>query len=204
VCTTVANLGLQLAIYLKPVLPDLIATIERILLVGPLTWNDVGRQLERQTIGPFERLLERVDRKKLDAMVAAAQKEFESAASAPPQEPHEPLADSCTIESFAAIDLRVAQIVEAKEVQGAKKLLCCHLDLGPLGQRTVFAGIRESYPDPAVLVGKKVICVANLLPRKMKFGVSEGMICASAGPQGSGRVRVIMADADARPGDRVS
>ena len=100
----------------------------------------------------------------------------------------------------------MARIEAAEEVPKAKKLLQLTLDLGPLGQRTVFAGLRAFYPDPAALVGRKVVCVANLKPRKMKFGVSEGMVCASGTPKGAKeeRVRVLWADDEAQPGDRVS
>jgi len=205
VCTAAANFGLLLAIYLKPVLPELVAKIEEVLGTGPLSWADLGRRLEDVDIQRFERLLDRVERQKLDDMIEAARQEFEQLEQGGGQAfdyEVDPLTDECTIEDFAGVDLRVAEVLEAGEVEGAKKLLQLKLNLGPLGHRQVFAGIRASYPDPSVLVGRKVICVANLKPRKMRFGTSEGMVCASS--TGNERVRVIQADDEALPGDRVS
>ena len=207
VCTAAANLGLVLAVYLKPVVPELVAKVERMLGLPPLTWKDLDRKLDNQTIKPFERLLERIDKKQLDLLVEATRQEFPDAAEpAKVAEPVEPLCGVCTIDDFGKVDLRVAEVLEAGEVEGAAKLLRLKLSLGPLGTRHVFAGVREYYPDPQALVGKKVICVANLQPRKMRFGVSEGMVCASGQPKDapSRRVRVIWADPDAQPGDRVS
>ncbi len=206
ICTAIANLGLILAIYLKPVLPEMVAKIERMMKVDPLGWQDIDRLVENQEIGEFERLAERIDRKQLDSLVAAAQQEFAGASPEPDLPAHTPLADECSIDDFTKVDLRVAQILTANEVEGADKLLALKLDLGPLGERQVFAGIREAYPDSQSLVGKKVICVANLKPRKMRFGLSEGMVCASGGPKEASdrQVRVIGADPEAQPGDRVS
>ena len=112
----------------------------------------------------------------------------------------EPLAPECTIDEFAAVDLRVARVIGAEDVPDAKKLLKLTLSLGGGTTKTVFAGIKEAY-RPDTLVGRLVICVANLAPRKMKFGVSEGMVCA-AGPGGSD-VFVITVDEGAVPGQRV-
>ena len=208
ICTAAANLGLILAIYLKPVLPEMVARIETMLNVPALTWEHLAMRLENTKIGPFERLVERLDRKPIDAMLEASREEFEKMEQQDPveqQQPHEPLAPECTVDDFGKVDLRVAQIKEAQLVKGADKLLQLTLDLGPLGRRNVFAGIRESYPDPSVLLDRKVVCVANLKPRKMRFGLSQGMVCASSRPDDDDRcVRVLAADPDALPGDRVS
>jgi methionyl-tRNA synthetase len=205
ICTAAANLGRILAIFLKPVLPDMVAKIEAMLGIDPLTWDDLDKRVEQVTVGRFERLVDRVDRKHFDALLEASKAEFE-AGTAAVQEPVEPLAEECTIDDFAKVDLRVACIRAAEEVEGARKLLKLTLDLGPLGERQVFAGIRKAYPDIAGLVGRKIICVANLKPRKMRFGVSQGMICASSAPEGveDERIRLLAADAEAQPGDRVS
>ncbi len=207
ICTAVANFGLVLAIYLKPVLPALVTSIERIMGVEPLDWSHIPRVVENHTIQPFERLIERMERKQIDELVEASQKEFDSTNQSRPDPVQvDPLSETCSIEDFAKVDLRVAEILEACEVEGADKLLDVKVSLGPLGERRVFAGVREFYPDPAALKGKKVICVANLKPRKMRFGLSEGMLCASSANQDGShvRVRLIMADPQAEPGDRVS
>ena len=209
ICTAAANLGLILAVYMKPVLPELVEKIERNLGVEALSWDDVDKRLEDCSINAFETLVDRPDREKIDAMVEASKAEFEAMQNAEgcePAEPFAPLADECQIDDFAKVDMRVARIESAGEVEGAKKLLQLTLDLGPLGKRNVFAGIRESYPDPKLLEGRMVICVANLKPRKMRFGLSEGMVCASSRPAETGDrcVRVLMADPEAKPGDKVS
>ena len=203
ICTAAANLSLVLAVYLKPVLPELVGKVESILGVGDTTWDHLGMRLEGVQINDFERLIERVDRKKLDALIEASKAEHAAdAANEEESGDFEPLAAECTIDDFAKVDLRVARVETAEEIEGAKKLLKLTLDLGPLGQRFVFAGIRGSYPDPGWLVGKKVICAANFKPRKMRFGISHGMVCASSYEEE--RVRVILADEQAEPGDRVS
>ncbi|MBW2703678.1 MAG: methionine--tRNA ligase, partial [Deltaproteobacteria bacterium] len=205
ICTAAANFGMILAIYLRPILPEMVGKIEKMLGTGSLSFADLGRRIEDTEIGEFERLAERLELKQMDALVEASRKIFESD-EAESVEPHVPLAEECSIDDFSKVDMRVAEILEASEVEGAKKLLQLKVGLGPLGTRQVFAGIRSSYPDPKVLVGRKVICVANLKPRKMRFGLSEGMVCASSAPKESDddRLRVIMADPEANPGDRVS
>jgi methionyl-tRNA synthetase len=206
ICTAAATLGARLAVYLKPVLPEMVAKIETTLGVGSLTWDDLGLSLEGRSVGEFERLVDRLDIKRLDGLVEASREEMATSNDAgAPEGPFEPLEEECTIDDFARIDLRVARVVQAETVEGAKKLIKLQLDLGGLGQRTVFAGIRSAYPDPEVLVGRLVICVANLAPRTMRFGVSEGMVCAASRPEGAEDpcIRVIEAAPDSRPGDRV-
>lgn len=206
ICTAAVNLGRILAIYLKPVLPEMVAKIETTLGLEPQVWEDLPKRIEGITIGPFERLIDRVEHKHFEALFAAAKAEFEAEHPEQSEEPWTPLAEECTIDDFIKVDLRVARIRSADSVEGARKLLKLVLDLGPLGERQVFAGISKAYTDPSELVGLKVICVANLKPRKMRFGLSQGMICASNAAEGAKneRVRLILADAQAEPGDRVS
>ena len=111
----------------------------------------------------------------------------------------EPLADECGFDDFMKVDLRVAKVVKAEHVEGADKLLALELEIGPL-KKNVFAGIKSAY-KPEDLVGRLVLCVANLAPRKMKFGVSEGMVCA-AGPGGE-EIFLLSPDSGAKAGQRV-
>ncbi len=200
VLTAVLNASRILTIYLKPVLPAFAEKVERFLNIPPLTFADAATPLENHPINPFERLIERIEKQKVDAMIEESKQD----AGAPAAEPSaaaiaEPLADECTIDDFMKVDLRVAKIVKASAVEGADKLLALELDLGGLTKH-VFAGIAKAY-TPEDLIGRLVVCVANLKPRKMKFGLSEGMVCA-AGPGGS-EIFLISPDSGAKPGQRV-
>ena len=169
-----------LTIYLKPVLPALAAKVEAFLQVPPLAFADVQRSMGAHRIGPYQHLMQRVDPKLLDAL-------FEPPpAAAPPAPGGEPLAAEIGIDDFAKVDLRIAKIVAAERVEGSTKLLCLTLDAGegpdPQGRpryRNVFSGIASAYA-PEALVGKLTVLVANLAPRKMKFGTSEGMVLAAS------------------------
>ncbi len=200
VLTAVLNASRILTIYLKPVLPAFAEKMERFLNIPPQTFADVAAPLENHPINPFERLIERIEKQKVDAMIEDSKQD----AALPAAEPSaaaldEPLADECTIDDFMKVDLRIAKIVKASAVEGADKLLSLELDLGGLTKH-VFAGIAKAY-TPEDLVGRLVVCVANLKPRKMKFGLSEGMVCA-AGPGGSD-IFLISPDTGAKPGQRV-
>lgn len=181
ICTFGVNCFRTVAALIKPVLPRFAAKVEAILRIPPLQFDDAARfDLQDHEVGAFERLVERVDPAQVAAMVTA------SAESLAPQEPAGPppvaveaLAPQITYDEFAKVDLRVATVLHAEAVEGADKLLRLRVDIG-CEQRTIFAGIRQSY-DPQTLIGKQVIVVANLQPRKMRFGVSEGMLLA-AGP----------------------
>ncbi len=202
ICTFAANCCRTVATLIKPVLPEYAAAVEAILKVEPVSFDDAARfDLVDHEIGPFERLAERVDPKKVEAMIAASAESLEAQTetepTAPPVDAIEP---EITIDEFAKVDLRVATVLAAEIVEGADKLLQLRVDIGS-EERTVFAGIRESY-DPKELVGKQVIVVANLKPRKMRFGTSEGMILA-AGPTGADVV-VAEFSQPRQPGDRVS
>jgi methionyl-tRNA synthetase len=189
-----------LTIYLKPILPKLAERVEAFLRVEPLAFADVPRALGAHTIGAYAHLMQRVDPKLLDALfdapivvepalVAAASAEPEgngaaaSTTAAPPG--GEPIAPVVTIDDFAKVDLRIARIVAAERVEGSTKLLRLTLDVGEQGAdgeprlRNVLSGIQSAYL-PEELAGKLTVVVANLAPRKMKFGLSEGMVLAAS------------------------
>lgn len=209
VCTVVLNLYRQLVVYLAPVLPKLTSDSERLLGAPLRAWEASKSPLLGTPVARFEHLLQRVDPSKVAAMIESS-RAAQTADSAPAPAPSsaddgaaleaEPLAGPCTIDDFAKVDLRVARVVRAEAVPEAKKLLKLTLSLGGGSQRTVFAGIKAAYA-PEALVGRLVVVVANLAPRKMKFGVSEGMVIA-AGP-GETDVFLLAPDSGAKPGQRV-
>jgi methionyl-tRNA synthetase len=202
VLTAILNAVKVLAIYLKPVLPAFAAKMERFLSIGPQTFADVQSTLENHKINEFVRLIERIEKEKVDAMVEESKQQApqQKAETAEPQATlTEPLEAECTFEDFMKVDLRIARVASASPVEGADKLLQLELDLGSI-KKNVFAGIAKAY-KPEDLVGRLVMCVANLKPRKMRFGVSEGMVCA-AGPGGD-EIFLLSPDSGARPGQRV-
>jgi methionyl-tRNA synthetase len=175
VCSTCIEAFRLLTIYLKPVLPALAANVEAFLRVEPMTFTDAARPLGAHTIGTYQHLLQRVDEKKLEALFEAP-----PAAEATPALPGgEAIAEEIKIDTFAAVDLRIAKIVNAEPVDGSDKLLRLTLDVGEGRLRNVFSGIKSAY-QPEQLIGKLTVMVANLAPRKMKFGVSEGMVLAAS------------------------
>ena len=184
-CSVGINLFRILMVYLKPVLPTMAEKSET-FLQAPLDWNDRAEPLLNHEIARFKPLLTRVEADQVTAMVEASKEQQAQAASpehGQSQIPEEAVdSDHISFDDFARVDLRIARIVAADPVEGADKLLAITVDLGE-EQRNIFAGIKQAYPDPAVLVGKLTVVVANLAPRKMRFGVSEGMILA-AGPGG--------------------
>ena len=209
VCTQGLNLFRILAAALKPVLPRTSAEAEAFLGAPVESWADVAAPLQAHTIQPYSPLFTRIDPKLIDAMTDAS-KDTLAAAPAPaapvkkaetkPAAPTEPKDATGTIgiEDFARLDLRIGQVLECGFVEGSDKLLRFLLDAGELGQRQIFSGIRASYGEPEALVGRKVVFIANLAPRKMRFGVSEGMIL-SAGFDG-GALALLDADGGALPG----
>ncbi|HNS18878.1 MAG TPA: methionine--tRNA ligase [Sedimentisphaerales bacterium] len=209
--TAVLNAVRVLTIYLKPILPVFAQKVEKFLGVGPLQFADVEKTLENHQIGAFERLFERIDEDKVTAMVEES-KEGQAPSAAVPAAPTaaaasvpphvggvEPIKPECTIDDFAKIDLRVAKVLSAERVAGADKLIHLVLETG-LGQRNVMAGIATAY-EPESLVGRHVVYFANLKPRKMKFGLSEGMILASG--SGGKEIFVLSPDAGAVPGQQI-
>ena len=204
VCTVAIGLFRVLTIYLKPVLPALAKQVEAFLKIPPLTWADVRRPLPAgHKIGNYTHLMTRIDPKQMTALVEANKESLQPApqpASAKPAEPQTARQDATThiaIDDFAKVDLRVARIANAEHVEGADKLLKLTLDVGSLGTRTVFAGIKSNY-DPESLKGRLTVMVANLAPRKMKFGLSEGMILAAS--DDSGGPFLLAVDSGAKPG----
>ena len=195
VCSTGINLFRLLMVYLKPVLPTMAAKVESFLQVEPLVWTDSQSWLADHSIGPFVPLMTRVDPRKMAALFTESSATVASPASATANDdsnsttdsptataPLEPLADEIEFPDFARIDLRIARIVEATEVKGSSKMLKVTVDIGLPEHRTIYAGIRTAY-SAASLVGRYTVVVANLKPRKMSFGTSEGMVLA-AGPGG--------------------
>ena len=204
VLTAILNAVKVLTIYLKPVLPQFAAKIEQFLAVDSLAFADVESTLENHKINNFVRLIERIEKEKVEAMVEESKQQTlpqgdqAEQTEAQPQL-DEPLAEECEFDDFMKVDLRVARIATASAVEGADKLLQLELDLGGV-TKNVFAGISKAY-KPEDLVDRLVLCVANLKPRKMRFGVSEGMVCA-AGPGGE-EVFLLSPDSGAKPGQRV-
>ena len=201
VCTVGINLFRLLMIYLKPVLPNLAEQTEAFLKVAPFHWEDANNLLLGHTINPFKRLMERVEMKQIEALIEDGKAEAAAEAPAKPKTAldDDPVAPVISFDEFAKVDIRVAKIVAAGHVAGADKLLQLTLDIG--GEtRNVFAGIKSAY-QPEDLVGKLTVMVANLAPRKMKFGLSEGMVLA-AGPGGKD-IFILEPDSGATPGMRV-
>jgi len=203
--TAALNAVRVLALYLKPILPRFAERLERLLRIEPLRWSDLAAELEEHEIGEYERLIERVDPEKVAAMVeeskaeAAGEGQAGAGAGGRGAAAAEPLASEITFEEFMKVDLRVAEVVKAEVVEGADKLLRLELDLGG-ARRTVIAAIRQAYSCES-LVGRKMVLAANLQARKMKFGVSEGMILAAG--SGGKDVQAVTVDAGAQPGQRV-
>jgi methionyl-tRNA synthetase len=219
ICTAGINLFRILAIYLKPVLPQTAKNIEDFLNISPMTWDDRLTPLLDHTIKPFQPLSKRLEKKEIDAMKEAAL--ADTAASTPATDTTvtpgntaadntakrvapapgsmEAIKDTITIDDFAKIDLRVVKIANAEHVEGAEKLLRLTLDLGG-EKRQVFAGIKSAY-EPEQLIGKMTVMVANLAPRQMRFGESQGMVLA-AGPGGKD-LWILTPDQGAEPGMRV-
>jgi methionyl-tRNA synthetase len=204
-CTIALNLFRQIAVYLAPVLPRL-AEQAGALVNQPITgWHDALEPLVNRPVAKFQHLLQRIELQDVQAMIDDS-KISETSPAAPPVVDDdgplaaEPLADLCTIDDFTKIDLRVARVVAAEDVAEANKLLKLTLSLGGDHRRTVFAGIKQAY-KPADLVGRLVVMVANLTPRQMKFGLSEGMVCASG--RGGTEVFLLGVDCGAKPGQRV-
>ncbi|MFN3397601.1 MAG: methionine--tRNA ligase [Sulfurimicrobium sp.] len=210
VCSEMLNAFRILSIYLKPILPGLAAKVEAFLnLPGQLNWRDL-RNYPANAINAYEHLMTRIEPKQIEALLEANR---ESLQATPTTDPHsqarhsekqqhaiQPIAETITIDDFSKVDLRIARIVNAEQVEGAEKLLRLTLDIGEANTRNVFAGIKSAY-DPEKLIGRMTVMVANLAPRKMKFGLSEGMVLAASGDtQG---LFILSPDEGAQPGMRV-
>jgi methionyl-tRNA synthetase len=224
ICTQGLNLFRVLMIYLQPVLPEMAAQAQRFFQESAWSWDSAASPLLGTTILPYQALATRLDPKAVARLVeaeagaAAASPAGSSAAPAAPQLPLRIVSppgasdtamlaaaaavegNLISIDEFLRVDLRVARVLSADLIAGADKLLKLRLDIGELGERDIFAGIRAAY-DPELLVGRLIVVVANLEPRKMRFGVSEGMMLA-AGPGGK-EIFVLSPDSGASPGMRV-
>jgi len=204
VCSMGLNLFRLLIGYLRPILPGTAEKAESFLRIAPLDWEALAWPLVDHTIGTFEPLMTRVDPKRVEGMLEAskedlAKRDTGQPAQAPGPLDADPIATAIPYDDFAKVDLRVARIVAASPVEGADKLLQLTLDLG--GEtRNVFAGIKSAYA-PGDLEGRLTVMVANLAPRKMRFGTSEGMVLA-AGPGGKD-IFLLNPDSGAQPGMRV-
>lgn len=210
VCTLAMNAFRLLAGLLKPVLPATVAAAEQFLAAPIASFHDAQRELHGHGINPFEPLLGRLDPKLIEAMVEASREslgEPAPAAAAPVRKSKvtsKPMSDNApvptesatpatiAIDDFAKLDLRVGKVLSCEFVDGSDKLLRFQLDAGPLGQRQIFSGIRAAYGEPEKLVGRNVVFIANLAPRKMRFGLSEGMILSA----GDGGADLFLLDAD--------
>ncbi len=221
ICSQAINAFRLLTLYLKPVLPQLAENVEKFLNIDPLQWSDASTLLpDGHHINDYKHLMTRVEEKQLDALFEIEKETpkvttstphpatpAKSGVTAPSPQPSPSKGEGevsgspqITIDDFAKIDLRVAKIKMAEHVEGADKLLKLTLDVGALGTRQVFAGIKSAY-DPATLVGRLTVVVANLAPRKMKFGMSEGMVLAASGEVPG--IFLLSPDAGAQPGMKV-
>jgi methionyl-tRNA synthetase len=215
-CTLYLELFRILTIYLKPVLPQMAADVEEFLTIKPLDWEDVPTPLKAgHKVQPYKHLVSRIDPRQIDqlleppaeakpeappkAAAASDAPEFKLEPIEPPKPPVIlPVGETISIDDFARIDLRIARIVDAELVPDADKLIKLTLDIG-IETRTVFAGIRSVY-TPKELIGRLTVMVANLAPRKMRFGESQGMVLAAG--DGSS-IYLLAPDSGAMPGMRI-
>lgn len=211
ICSNALEMFRLLTIYLKPVLPNIAVAVEAFLNVVPLQWADAAQGLGEQSIQPYSHMVTRLEGKQVEAMVEANKENLQAATPAPAKTEAKadkkaeaaPAAEEgayISIDDFAKVDLRIAKIVSAEHVEGAEKLLKLLLDIGEEKPRQVFAGIKSAY-DPATLTGRITVMVANLAPRKMKFGMSEGMVLAASDERGG--PYILSPDSGAQPGMRV-
>ena len=204
-CSAALEMFRLLTIYLKPVLPALAGRIENFLNVPELTWASVNTPFESgHRIKDYAHLITRIDPKQVEAMTEAnkdtMQQNPSTGATAPAEQQPVQEQTYISIDDFSKVDLRIARIVDAQQVEGAEKLLQLTLDIGEDKSRNVFAGIKSAY-DPAMLKGRLTVMVANLAPRKMKFGLSEGMVLAASDERGG--PYILSPDSGAQPGMRV-
>lgn len=202
ICTQSLNIFRVLMTWLQPVLPLTAAKTQAFLQVSDLAWNSIEQPLLKHAINAFQPMLKRIEPAQIEQLIAASREHNQAEASTqkttttPASEPALPTID---FNAFAQVDLRVALVVKAEPVAGADKLLALTLDVGAAQTKTVFSGIKAYY-DPDQLVGRHVVYVYNLAPRKMKFGVSEGMVLAAEAPEG---VSLLQPDPSLPPGAKI-
>jgi methionyl-tRNA synthetase len=199
VCSVGINLFSVLIAYLKPVIPLLATQAEHFLAIQPQTWPNNATPLVKHRIHPFVPLMTRVEADKIQAIIDASKENLQATAPVVKAKQFEPIAPTIEFDDFAKLDLRIAKILKAEPVEGAEKLLQLTVDIGD-ETRNIFAGIKSAYA-PEALEGKLTLVIANLAPRKMRFGVSEGMVLA-AGPGGKD-IWVLSPDEGAVAGMRV-
>ena len=209
VLTSILNVFRLLSIYLAPVLPKYADRVAKLMNEKTYVWADVARTLTDHQIGEYEHLAVRIELPKIQQMIEESKvidPKANTSVNAPTDKPAPkgtdatPKATEIEIDDFMKVDLRIAKIISAEEVEGADKLLRLKVDLGELGERQIIAGIKAAYA-PATLVGRLTIVVANLKPRQMKFGMSEGMVLA-AGPGGKD-LFILSPDSGAQAGQKV-
>jgi methionyl-tRNA synthetase len=200
ICTLGLNLFRTLMVYLKPVIPAVAERAEALFAAGELVWNDAATPLLDRPIERFEALLQRVEADVVQKIVDEARGGSQPQTTA--ESPASQVDAQIDLDFFRKLDLRVACVLEARHVEGADKLLELRLDLDG-EERVVFAGIRSAY-EPAALTGRLVVLVANLKPRKMRFGVSQGMVLAASGDGDGGGIFLLSPDTGAKPGMKVS
>lgn len=204
VCSMGINLFRVLMIYLKPVLPITAERVEKFLQIKPLNWHDKDNLLLDHRIADYQPLINRIDPKQIEAMKMDAQQDIKDSqttpsAAAPTEAAPVKKIETISIDDFAKVDLRVAKILSAEAVEGADKLLRLKVDIGN-EERQIFAGIKSSF-QPEQLIGKHIVVVANLAPRKMRFGMSEGMMIVAS--DGDGQLFLLEPQAGAKPGMKV-
>src|SRR5690606_36203357 len=203
VCSAGVWASVVIAAILRPVLPKWATTVQQGLgIADALTFANAGAALDTtRPIGPYVALAERLDLKKLEAIIEASKETMGGPAAPTFDYTVEPLAAEASIDALAGVDLRVGAVLACARVKGSDKLLQLTIDLGPLGQRNIFSGIGPSY-TPEQMVGKHVVVFANLKPRKMRFGVSEGMVLAAGASDDA--ITVLELDGRSRPGEKIS
>ena len=199
IATVGINAFRQLITYLKPVLPQVAEDAEALLNITPLTWADAQTPLLGTTIQPFSAMMQRVEAAQTDAIIADSKEDLKEEAAVGKNKAAAETRDWITIDDFAKPDLRIARVLECSHIDGSDKLLRFKLDVGELGARDVFSGIKAYY-QPEDLVGKMVVYVANLAPRKMRFGVSTGMILSASG---DGQLHLLQPGDGVKPGMKI-
>ena len=198
ICTQGLNQFRQMMVYAKPILPNIAEGTEAFLDIEALVWQDAGTPLLDHRIKPFKPLMTRIEDRQIDRIIEESRERDIETPDISSE--FEPLAEEIGIDDFSCIDLRVARIIDAEQVDGSDKLLRLQVDLGD-STRTIFSGIKSAY-QPESLVGRLTVIVANLAPRKMRFGLSEGMVlCAGTGDQ---ELYLLEPDSGARPGMRIT
>lgn len=207
ICSNLINAFRLLTIYLKPITPQLATDIEQYLNIEPLLWQDLNTILLNHTINQYNHLITRIDNTMTDNLMNLTQQELAQQSSTVngstenESTSYEPIAETINIDDFGKLDLRIAKIIDAQHVEGADKLIQLTLDIG-IATRNVFAGIKSAY-DPSSLIGKHTVMVANLAVRKMKFGLSEGMLLAASFEDKNGGIYILEPHEGAKPGMRV-